>query len=1108
MEFRVLGSLEVVDHDGQVALGAPKQRALLAVLLLHRGEPVSADRLIDELWGERPPASANKIVQGYVSNLRKVLGDGRLVTQGRGYTLRIEPGQTDVDRFEALVARGRRALADGDALTAGAVLREALAVWRGPALSDFAYQPFAQAAIARLEESRLVVLEDRIDADLASGEHARLVGELEALVHEHPLRERLQGQLMLALYRSGRQADALQTYRIARVRLIDELGLEPGPELKEMERAILEQDPALALGAPRREQQVFAAARRGGTGGLLIAAGGALLLAALIAVAVTIAGSGQSTVRVAPNSIAAIDVRSDRVVGTAGVGARPGPIAYGFGSLWVANQDDQTVSRVDPRTLQTLGAAIQTGDPPTGIVTAGGGVWVVGSVPTAPFVSVRRIDPSFDSIDLTRRIDNVVPGSPGAVAAQGPRVWVAPNFGELTALNATTGRITSQRDPNAAPQGVAVGSDAVWLADNEANTVTRVDPTGALSTIPVGNGPSGIAVGADAVWVTDTGDDKVVRIDPGTRSVTETIPVGHLPTGVAFGAGSVWVANSGDGTVTRINPATDKPIVTITVGGSPQQITVAEGRAWVTVDAQTIPPANTVAGAGTARVDTPYDVGPVDPANYGLGAVQLLYATCAKLLNYPDKPGAAGSQLVPEVAQSLPTRSADGKSYTFTIRPGFRFSPPSNQPVTARTFKYSIERSVNPRLNDPLAADFADIVGARAYMAGKATHISGVVASGSKLTIRLTAPAGDLLARVAMPVFCAVPTDTPIRVERVIPSAGPYRIVSYTPGQGAVLIRNPNYKGERPRRFARIEVSVVASTTRAIADVEAGSADYLDGGGFSQAQGATLAARYGPESQAAKPGHQQYFVNAFPQLDFYVLNTHRPLFTDARLRLAVSYAINRAALAQLGDAYLGVPEYPTDHYLPPGMPGYRDNHFYPLGGDVARAKQLAAGHQGATVVLYTCEVTPCQEQAQIVKSNLAAIGLRVEINTWPSGTLFAKVNKPGEPYDMAWDEGWLPDYLDPNAMLGVLLEQGEAAPTFVDPVWRARLAAASRLTGPERYLTYARLDTELAHSASPLIAFGNLRGIDFFSSRIGCQVFTAAYGIDLGALCIRPGTHN
>ena len=263
MEFRVLGSLEVVDHDGPVALGAPKQRALLAVLLLHRGKPVSSDRLIDEIWGEQPPASANKIVQGYVSNLRKVLGDGRLVTQGRGYMLQLEPGRTDVDRFEALVAEGRRALENGDASTAGAVLGQALAVWRGPALTDFAYQPFAQSEIARLEESRLVALEDRIDADLASGEHARLVGELEALVREHPLRERLQGQLMLALYRSGRQADALETYRIARDRLIDELGLEPGPELKELERAILAQDPALE--APPRASAVAAAGatRRG-----------------------------------------------------------------------------------------------------------------------------------------------------------------------------------------------------------------------------------------------------------------------------------------------------------------------------------------------------------------------------------------------------------------------------------------------------------------------------------------------------------------------------------------------------------------------------------------------------------------------------------------------------------------------------------------------------------------------------------------------------------------------------------------------------------------------------------------------------------------------------
>jgi len=216
IEFRVLGSLEVVEGDRPIALGSPQQRALLAVLLLHRGDPVSSDRLVDALWGERAPASAVKIVQGYVSNLRRVLGEGVLVTRGHAYLLHTEPGQTDLDRFESLVAEGRRALQEGDARTAAARLRDALGLWRGPPLADLVYESFAQSEIARLEESRLAVLEERIDVELALGEHARLVGELEALVREHPLRERVVGQLMLALYRSGRQADALETYRNAR----------------------------------------------------------------------------------------------------------------------------------------------------------------------------------------------------------------------------------------------------------------------------------------------------------------------------------------------------------------------------------------------------------------------------------------------------------------------------------------------------------------------------------------------------------------------------------------------------------------------------------------------------------------------------------------------------------------------------------------------------------------------------------------------------------------------------------------------------------------------------------------------------------------------------
>jgi DNA-binding SARP family transcriptional activator len=241
MDFRFLGPLEVFEHDRTLALGGVKQRSLLALLLLQANELVSTDRLIDQLWGTSPPATAGKSVQVYVSRLRKVLGEGRLVTHGRGYLLRVESGELDLARFEQLADEARRAPPEASARK----LREALALWRGPALADLAYESFAQVEIARLEEMRLAVVEQRIDADLALGRHAELVGELEALVARQPLRERLRCQLMLALYRSARQAEALEAYRAARRELQDELGLDPGAELRQLEQAILRQDPAL-----------------------------------------------------------------------------------------------------------------------------------------------------------------------------------------------------------------------------------------------------------------------------------------------------------------------------------------------------------------------------------------------------------------------------------------------------------------------------------------------------------------------------------------------------------------------------------------------------------------------------------------------------------------------------------------------------------------------------------------------------------------------------------------------------------------------------------------------------------------------------------------------
>jgi DNA-binding SARP family transcriptional activator len=252
MDFRLLGPLEVIERDRPLALGGVKQRSLLAILLLEANELVSTDRLIDQLWGATPPATCAKSIQVYVSRLRKELGDGRLATRAPGYVLRVEPSELDLARFEQLAAEARRASPE----TAARKLREALALWRGPPLADLAYEPFAQAEIARLEEMRLAVLEQRIDADLALGRHADLVGELEALIARHPLREGLRAQLMLALYRSARQAEALDAYRQARRELDEELGLEPSERLKLLEQAILRHDPELELPAPApREPQ-------------------------------------------------------------------------------------------------------------------------------------------------------------------------------------------------------------------------------------------------------------------------------------------------------------------------------------------------------------------------------------------------------------------------------------------------------------------------------------------------------------------------------------------------------------------------------------------------------------------------------------------------------------------------------------------------------------------------------------------------------------------------------------------------------------------------------------------------------------------------------------
>jgi DNA-binding SARP family transcriptional activator len=298
LEFRILGPLEVIDGDRSLTPPGTIQRALLAILLLHVNRVVSSDQLIDLLWGDEPPASGSTALQVRVSQLRKALGGAgaHIVTRPPGYLIQLEREQFDLHRFELLVETADRNLAAGDPAAATAGLHEALALWRGPPLSDFAYAGFARAAIGRLEELRLGALEKRLEADLALGRHRELIADLRELVAEHPLRERLRAQLMLALYRAGRQADALAAYQEGRRTLIDEIGIEPGPEMRALEGAILRQEAALDLPdlAPSRS--------------ILVGASGDAALDALLAVAEPLASRPRRALVVARPLAARADV--------------------------------------------------------------------------------------------------------------------------------------------------------------------------------------------------------------------------------------------------------------------------------------------------------------------------------------------------------------------------------------------------------------------------------------------------------------------------------------------------------------------------------------------------------------------------------------------------------------------------------------------------------------------------------------------------------------------------------------------------------------------------------------------------------------------------------
>lgn len=489
MEFRILGPLAIVDAGRELPLGAAKQRALLALLLLHRNEEVASERLIDWLWAGRPPATAQKSLQVYVSGLRRALGEGRLVTRERSYLLRVEQGELDVDRFEGLVEKAR----SSDPHHAASLFREALSLYRGEPLAELRYSEFAQSEIVRLEELRLQTLEDRIDADLACGRERSVLAELEGLVASYPLRERLRAQLMLALYRSGRQADALAAYQQGRQLLDERLGLEPGPQLKELERQILAHDSELAT---RAKTIPFPLPGTGRLRMLLLAGAGLVLAAGVAAAVVALRGGGPRFA--SGNAVAVIAAAGGRPSVYTNVGTTPGNVVVGSGSVWVLNADDRTISRIDPSTKRVT-KTFATGTTPTDLAVGDGALWVGNGSSTggqqARFTytaTVSRVDPGSTAVTETVKL----PGRP------------------YTGLGIQVGL-----------SGLAVGAGSVWAIDPD-RSLARLDAaTGALqATIPASAGTA-IAAGNEGVWFLTSvhGEPAVARVDPRRNRIGQTV---------------------------------------------------------------------------------------------------------------------------------------------------------------------------------------------------------------------------------------------------------------------------------------------------------------------------------------------------------------------------------------------------------------------------------------------------------------------------------------------------------------------------------------------------------------------------------------------------------
>jgi DNA-binding SARP family transcriptional activator len=1038
---------------------------------------VSTERLVEEIWDGRRPDTAHKIVQLHVSSLRKALGEGRISTLERGYVLHIEQGELDVERFEKL-ADAASGAPPGEALKQ---LRAALDLVRGEPLDDLRLEPWVAPEVAQLKELVLSATEARIEAELALGRHRAVVRELERLVAAHPDREDLLRLLMLALYRCGRQTEALDAYRRTSSRLHAELGLEPSPPLRQLERAILEHDSSLELAEPTGALPGAGATRRRPRWPLLVAGGALVAAIAIAAVVIGSDGDDEQSFESLPPGLTILDMPSGRVVATfpledfpyPGLNAQNG--RFSIGSIGI--------TEIDPATGRKLRRIESPLDESNHALALGRDMWFTGRR------DLVRVDPDLGrEVDRYRLVDRDYPTGLVGLAAGAGSLWVASKeAGEVLRVDPANGHVQA-RIAMKSPLELAYSRGAVWAVSDQGG-LSRIDAStnSVTATAALPKPLFWVAAGGGFAWTANETEGTVYKIDQ-TGEVVATYRTGEGARSVSFADGMLWVANSDAGTLSAIDAASGA--VRTYRFGHPVGDAVAVGRYVLLYigDGLTVEDRISALPGKVAKLVVPiFTLDPTDPATaWEPVALELERAITAGLLAH-----VGGAGLRPELAASMPTVSADRRTYTFQLRRGLRFSPPSNARVTADVIRDSVERALSPKLGSvrPGARFLRDLVGVPAYERGIREHISGLRVRGDTISFTLRAPSPTFMERISLSFFSPVAPGTPaitggVSAEAALPSPGPYYIGDRVNGEWAILRRNLNYRGPRTGVLDALALREGLAPEEAVSRVQRGEFDGLLLDDTLLEPGGAVARRFTGEQP---PGAVTYRAFSTRTVRYLALNAGAGPLRSPALRQGIAEAIDRRALAVAQAAT------PTAGLLPPEPLSRGDTV------DRTPPERLERPSHARLSMAVQRGCDRCQQFASTVASALNELG--VSVTAVEVANPRAAIRADPTRFDLV-DLSTNVPYPDPAAFLERMLG-GDVPREWLPASTHATIARLGTLSRRHREHAALRIAQHLQRTDVPVIAYGADAIGTLLGPRLACRAWNGIdAGPDLAALCL------